>query len=223
MEIQKATISTRSDEILELGTWLGRKQAFAELAGRCSAADAECLRRVRNGKMYRTLKLSWRQFCKQRLGISGSTADLTIQRLEEFGPAFFMLAQATGITAEEFRRVSGSVRGQALLHAGEEIPINAENAPRLTVAIEELRRGPGADDGAGENAGMGDALSPAEAKAQAEIKRHFERALRAAKVAREHFQSLVEMHLEGRGRMELMAQLGQLASQFKQLEQATWK
>jgi hypothetical protein len=123
-----------------LGNWLGRKQAFAALAGRCSAADAECLRQVRNGKMYRSLKLSWREFCKQRLGISGSTADLTIQRLEEFGPAYFTLAQATGITPEQYRRIQGSVRGQKLLHAGEEIPIQAENAPRLAAAVEELRR-----------------------------------------------------------------------------------
>jgi hypothetical protein len=133
-------IETKTENVFQLGNWLGRKQAFAALAGRCSAADAECLRQVRNGKMYRSLKLSWREFCKQRLGISGSTADLTIQRLEEFGPAYFTLAQATGITPEQYRRIQGSVRGQKLLHAGEEIPIQAENAPRLAAAVEELRR-----------------------------------------------------------------------------------
>ena len=30
----------------ELGEWMGRKQAFSSLAGRCSAADAECLRQA---------------------------------------------------------------------------------------------------------------------------------------------------------------------------------
>ena len=44
--IPKSTIQTESGEFLELDNWLGRKQAFAKLAGRCSAADAKCLRQV---------------------------------------------------------------------------------------------------------------------------------------------------------------------------------
>ena len=36
------------DMILDLGIWLGRKQAFSVVAGRCSAADAECLRQIRD-------------------------------------------------------------------------------------------------------------------------------------------------------------------------------
>ena len=31
-----------SGEVLEMGTWRGRKLAFAELDGRSSAGDAEC-------------------------------------------------------------------------------------------------------------------------------------------------------------------------------------
>jgi hypothetical protein len=72
------------------------------------------------------------------------------------------------VTPEEYRRISGSVRGQALLHAGEEIPIEAENAGRLAVAIEELRRGQKtvADAGsrAGAEAGRGDAAEQAGTK-----------------------------------------------------------
>ena len=128
--IPRAAIHTPSGEVLELGTWMGRKQAFAEIAGRCSAADAECLRRLRNQKQYRRLKLTWREFCKHHLGISRSAADQIIQRLEEFGPAYFILAQVAGISVNEYRRISSAVRGQNLLHAGEEIPIDADHAPR---------------------------------------------------------------------------------------------
>jgi hypothetical protein len=46
----------------------------------------------------------------------------------------------THVTPEEYRRLKVAVRGHALLHAGEEIPIEAENGPRLSAAIEELRR-----------------------------------------------------------------------------------
>jgi hypothetical protein len=130
----------KPDEILDLGTWMGRKQAFASLAGGCSAADAECLRQMREQKKHRALGLSWAEFCKQRLGVTRQYADRLIRRLEEFGPQYFRLAQATGITVEEYRRIAGSVGEKGLAHAGELIPITSEDAPRLIAAVEELRR-----------------------------------------------------------------------------------
>jgi hypothetical protein len=139
VEIQTA----RQQQIVEgvdLGMWLGRRQAFALLAGRCSAADAECIREVRRNKRYRALQMTWEQFCDERLGITCPTANKIVRQLEEFGPEFFTLAQLTRVTPEEYRRLNVAVRGHALLHAGEEIPIEAENGPRLAAAIEELRR-----------------------------------------------------------------------------------
>jgi hypothetical protein len=224
-------IESKIDKAHQLGLWLGRKQAFAALAGRCSAADAECLRQIREQRQYRALGLNWSEFCKQRVGLTHVSVDKLIRRLEEFGPQYFILAQATGIGPNEYRRIRGAVRGNALLCAGEEIPIDAENAPRLGAAVEKLRRGPGAEGSAaghashaaGHNAGSDGAPSAAEAKAQAEIERAFERAARGVKLAREQFQRLVDMRLEGHGRMELMARLGQAAGQFRELEQASWK
>jgi len=132
--------STKMEDAFDLGTWIGRKQAFSELAGRCSAADAECLRQVRDKKRYRALKMTWEEFCRQRLGISRGTAEKIIRLLEEFGPQYFVLSHATGITADEYRRISSAVHDQKLLHAGEEIPINAENAPRLAAAVQALKQ-----------------------------------------------------------------------------------
>ena len=129
----------KDDKLFESGAWVGRKQAFAEMAGRCSAATAECLRQARDNKSYRELGLNWDQFCSQRMGMSRVTAEKIIRRLEELGPAYFILAQATGITPKEFRRIQGSVRGQALHHAGEEIPITPENTPRLNAAVQALK------------------------------------------------------------------------------------
>lgn len=130
----------KPEAALDLGTWMGRKQAFASLAGGCSAADAECLRQMRSQKKYRVLGLTWAEFCKQRIGITRQYADRLIRRLEEFGPQYFRLAQATGITADEYRRIAGSVDEKGLAHGGELIPITAEDAPRLIAAVEELRR-----------------------------------------------------------------------------------
>jgi hypothetical protein len=131
--------------LLELGTWIGRQQAFATIAGGCSAADAECLRQMRDQKTYRELGLKWTEFCKQRLGMSQPTVDKIIRRLEEFGPQYFRLAQATGISADDYRRIAGSVNEKGLSYAGELIPISSEDAPRLIAAVEELRRQPGTD------------------------------------------------------------------------------
>jgi hypothetical protein len=65
----ETTIQTNQDAIFDVAAWVGRKQAFAALAGRCSAADAECLRQVRDQRQYRTLNVNWEQFCKRRAGI----------------------------------------------------------------------------------------------------------------------------------------------------------
>ena len=130
----------KPNEVLDLGTWIGRKQAFASMAGGCSAADAECLRQMRSQKKHRALGLTWAEFCKQQIGITRQYADRLIGRLEELGPQYFRMSQATGITPEEYRRIAGSVNEKGLAHAGELIPITAEDGPRLIAAVEELRR-----------------------------------------------------------------------------------
>jgi len=208
-------IETKTENVFQLGNWLGRKQAFAALAGRCSAADAECLRQIHAQRGYRALGLSWTEFCKQRMGISRANADTIIHRLEEFGPAYFILAQATGIKPEEYRRISGAVHGQALLHAGEEIPINADNAPRLNAAIEALRR-----ETAPALSGVADSacgVDPAVAKMRAEVAREFERAARSMRAGLERYQRLAARRLESHLHVALVAELRHFASSLNDL------
>ena len=133
------SIETHKDAAYEVGTWVGRRQAFATLAGSCSAADAECLRQVRDERKYRALGMNWEEFCQKRIGINRKSAEKIIRRLEEFGPQYFTLAQVTGVTSEEYRRIADSVGAQGLNHAGESIAITAENAPKLIEAVKELR------------------------------------------------------------------------------------
>jgi len=126
-------------QILDLGTWLGRKQAFGLMAGKCSAADAECLRNIRDNKLYRSLHINWKQFCREHLGITRPVVDKLIRQLEEFGPAFFQLAGVMRITADEYRLIAASVTEDGVLCEGERIPIAVENGPRLTRAVDALR------------------------------------------------------------------------------------
>ena len=127
------------DAILDLGIWLGRKQAFSTVAGRCSAADAECLRQIRESKCYRSLDLTWDQFCKERVGVTRPVVDKLIRQLEEFGPAFFQLASILRITADDYRLIAGSVAEDGVLYEGEKIVINVENTSRLAQAVDALR------------------------------------------------------------------------------------
>jgi hypothetical protein len=123
----------------DLGQMLGRRQAFGAIAGRCSAADAECLRRMRDQKLYLQRAASWAEFCPQYLGFSGTHANRIIRHLEEFGPGYFELAQMTRITPEEFRALAPAVRDGSIHAHGEAIALIAENSEKVALAVADLR------------------------------------------------------------------------------------
>jgi len=88
---------------------------------------------------YRSLDLTWEQFCKERVGITRPTVDKIIRQLEEFGPAFFQLASIMRITADEYRLIAGSVEEDGVVYEGEKIAINVENTSRLMRVVNALR------------------------------------------------------------------------------------
>jgi len=136
----------QTQDVFDLGAWLGRKQAFTLLAGRCSAATVVCLRKIREGKRYRALGLTWEEFCRQRAGVSRAFADKVIQQLEQLGPAYFELSSITRITPDQFRQIADAVTDEGLTYAGNAIEIISENAPMLAQAIEILTSAPTADE-----------------------------------------------------------------------------
>jgi hypothetical protein len=125
---------------LHLGELLGRRQAFSLIAGRCSAADAACLREIRKQKSYRNLKLGWKEFCSQHLGMSQMHANRLIGYLDEFGPEYFDLAQLTGISPDEYRAIAPAIKDQAVHCNGQIIALLPENTEKLTAAVASLRR-----------------------------------------------------------------------------------
>ena len=131
-----------TEDIFDLGAWLGHKQAFTLIAGRCSAATVVCLRKIREGKRYRALGLTWEQFCRQRAGVSRAFADKVILQLEQLGPLYFELSSVTRITPAQFRQIADAVTEDGLSYAGEPIEIIPENAPMLAQAIEILTTSP---------------------------------------------------------------------------------
>ena len=127
-------------ETFDLGEMLGRRQAFSTIAGRCSAADAECLRRMRDRKLYLKRAPTWEEFCPKYLGLGRSQANRIIRQLEELGPSYFELAQLTRITPEQFRAIAPAVRDQKIHANGEAIALIPENSEEIAAAVANLRR-----------------------------------------------------------------------------------
>lgn len=141
MNEELPTESTPGDTaLLELGITLGQNLAFGLVAGRCSAAQAEALRRLRDERLYLRCAESWLAFCPKYLKMSKTEADRTIKLLEEFGPAYFELSQLTRISPETFRAIAPNLKEGLLHYNGEAIELNSENSRKVATAVAELRR-----------------------------------------------------------------------------------
>lgn len=125
---------------LRVGTLLGRRQAFNLVAARCSAADAACLREIRNHKAYKSVCADWSEFCSKHLRISQTNANRIIRYLDEFGPEYFELAQLTAITPKVYRAIAPAVKNKAVHCEGAAIALLPENTEKLAAAVAELRR-----------------------------------------------------------------------------------
>lgn len=126
--------------LVDLGVVLGQTHAFALIAGRCSAAQAAGLKRLREEKLFKRFAQSWEEFCPRHLNMSRKEADRTIHLLDEFGPDYFDLSALTRISPETYRAISPAVKDGALHFNGEAIPLKPENSRKVTAAVAEMRR-----------------------------------------------------------------------------------
>jgi hypothetical protein len=123
---------------VELGRWMGRREAFGIMAGQCSAADVESLRRIRQEKSYRALDCTWADFCRSHLHVARRSVDRAIGYLQEFGPAFFHLTQLVHISPGEFRSIAQHVTDRGLEVDGNVIALLPENSRQVTAAVGDL-------------------------------------------------------------------------------------
>ncbi len=128
------------NEVFQLGAWIGRGQAFGLIATKCSAAQAQCLKTIRESRSFELLGLDWDQFCATHAGVTRSYADRLIHRLDEFGENYFRLSQLTQISADAYRQIEAAVSDEGLEFEGEVIPFDAAHAPRIRRAVAALRR-----------------------------------------------------------------------------------
>jgi hypothetical protein len=124
----------------ELDQLLGERRAFSRVGDSCSAADAECLRRMRDERLYRFKKVNWSQFCTQYLDISKTEANCIIRRFEEFGQSYFDVSRIVRISPESYRAIAHAVKDKSIEYDGETIPLTGDNAQRVTAAVQALRQ-----------------------------------------------------------------------------------
>lgn len=129
----------RDVQVLDLGIMLGQRRAFGIIAGRCSAAQAECLRKIREEKSYVKFVPSWDEFCERFLKISRRTADRVIALLKKHGPLYFETASLTGITPAEFERIEPAIQKDGIHVDDDVIALIPENAERAVEAIARLQ------------------------------------------------------------------------------------
>jgi hypothetical protein len=125
--------------LLDLGVALGQTHAFGLIAGRCSAAQADAIRRLRDQRLYKRVSETWDDFCRSYLRISKPEADRTIRLLEEFGPVYFDVSQLTRISPETYRAIAPAIQDGKLHFNGEEIPLSPEHSRKVAAAVAEMR------------------------------------------------------------------------------------
>jgi len=127
-------------ELLDLGDVLGQTRALGAIAGRCSAAQAAMLARLREEKLYKRITPLWDEFCTKYLKMARSEVDRIIHLWHELGPVYFEVSQFTRLSPETFRAIAPTVTDGAIHYNGEAIPLTPENARRVAAVISDMRR-----------------------------------------------------------------------------------
>jgi len=140
MQASFAGLPPEIAEVLQAGLVLGQNQTFALISGRCSAAQAEALLRLRESKCYLRVAKTWREFCPKFLNISYSQADRIIRCWQKFGPGFFELQKLISISPETYRAIEPAIKDGALHFGNEAIELDPENSRKVVAAVTELRR-----------------------------------------------------------------------------------
>ncbi|HTS32002.1 MAG TPA: hypothetical protein VMH81_39295 [Bryobacteraceae bacterium] len=133
------TLNPEVEQYVEIGTRIGRGQAFGMLAQQSLTASVECLRQIHDSEEYKSLGLTWEEFCEKYAGMSKRNADRLIAYLEEFGAAYFRLSEIVRVSPETYRQIAPKMDGEVIEIEGEKVVIAPENLPRIRTAILRLR------------------------------------------------------------------------------------
>ena len=136
--MQDKNVSEVVPQNVSVDRWLGRRETFALIAGRCSAADIECLREIRDKGKYGDCK-NWDDFCRSELKTSRRKIDTAIGQLERHGRAFFHATQALRLTEAEYVAIKEYVSEEGAMLEGQLVPWAPENGARIADGLAKLR------------------------------------------------------------------------------------
>jgi hypothetical protein len=126
-------------EILDLGIAMGERRVLGMIAGRCSAAQAATLMKIREHKAYAKYNLTWEDYCQRYLKISSRTADRAILIFKKHGPIYFETAALTGISPAQYERIAPHIQPDGVHAQGEVIALIPENTARVIEAVAKLQ------------------------------------------------------------------------------------
>jgi hypothetical protein len=124
---------------LELGIAMGQRRALGMVAGRCSAAQAAMLLKMRDEKRYLKLAPTWEEYCARYLKISSRTANRNIVLFQKHGSLFFETAALTGISPAQYERIAPQIQADGIHAGGEVIALIPENTERVIEAVAKLQ------------------------------------------------------------------------------------
>ncbi len=122
----------------DLGQWMGRREAFGLTAARCTAAEIETLRIIRDQRVYRSRRSTWAEFCTLDLHVSRRWVDRAIGLLAAYGPAFFHISLVTHIGPKDYRSIAPNVSEAGIMVDGNVVALLPENSQNISAAITEL-------------------------------------------------------------------------------------
>ena len=137
-EILEVSSPAGAQADFDLGKWLGRREAFGMIAGRCSAAEAECMERIRDGQLFKGHAGDWGEFCERFLHMSKSNANRLIALKQKFGAPYFYVAQFLRLSPASYCKIAPAVSPEGICYNGELIPFHEENSERIVAAVSAL-------------------------------------------------------------------------------------
>ena len=104
------------------------------VANHCSAAQAECLTRIRKEGLHKAMNLTWDEFCKQHAGVSRAHADEIIHRLKEFGSAYFRISEIIRSSPQSYRAILRGRPSQSVVCQSPQTALPGRRRRRKTIA-----------------------------------------------------------------------------------------
>jgi len=132
-------MEAKTTDYIDLGTCIGRTQAFGAISSKCAAARAETLAMIQETGAYKLTGLNWDQFCLEYAGLSPQRVGEIIRNVKEFGAEYYQLKEVIRISPETFRQLQPKIQDQKIEISGEWVTIVPENAALIRDAVNRLR------------------------------------------------------------------------------------